>query len=65
MIIGELDRLCSAISSVSRFLEINFTRIEETVTLYTFVVLISQFLENYMLSNQNGPAHVISFKLGS
>ena len=46
----ELNRLCSAVSSVSLSLEINFTQIAASVTLFAFVVLISQFLENDMFS---------------
>ena len=50
MIKGELNRPCSAISSVSLFLEINITLIEASVMLFEFVILISQFLENDMFS---------------
>ena len=53
MIIGELNRLCSAISSVSLSLEINITQIEASVTLFVFVILISQFLD--MFSIEMGP----------
>ena len=45
---GELNRLCSTISNVSLFLEINITQIEASVTLFASVVLISQLLVNYM-----------------
>ena len=45
MIIEELNRLCSAISSVLLYLEINITQIEESVMLFAFVILISQFFE--------------------
>ena len=55
MIIGEFNRLCSAISSVSLFLEINITQIEASVTLFSFVILISQFLENDMFSIKMDP----------
>ena len=49
MIKGELNRLCLAISSVSLFLQINITQIEASMTLFAFVILISQFLENEMV----------------
>ena len=55
MIIGELNRLCSAISSSSLFLEKNITQIEASVTLFAFVILISQFLENNMFSIEMDP----------
>ena len=55
MIIGELNRLCSATSSVSLFYEINITQIEESVTLFAFVILISQFLENDTFSIEMDP----------
>ena len=54
MMIGKLSRLYS-ISSVSLFLEINITQIEAFVALFAFVVLISQFLENDMFSNEMDP----------
>ena len=53
--IGELNRLCSSISSLSLFLEINITKIEASVTLFAFVILISQFLENDMFSIKMDP----------
>ena len=55
MILGELSRLCSAILSVSLFSEINTTKIEAPVTLFAFVILISQFLENNMFSIEIDP----------
>ena len=55
MIKGELNKLCSAISSVSLFLEINITPIEASVTRFAFVILISQFLENDMFSIEMDP----------
>ena len=48
--IGELNRLCSAISSMSLFLEMNITQIEASVMFFAFVILISQFLENDLFS---------------
>ena len=56
MMIGELNRLCFAISSVSLILEINTTQKEAYVTLFAFNVLISQFLENDMLSIKMDPS---------
>ena len=53
--IGELNRLCSAISSVSLFLEINITKLEASVALFTFAIWISQFLENSMFSIEMDP----------
>ena len=44
MVLGELSRLRSPISSVSIFLEINITQIEASMTLFAFVISISQFL---------------------
>ena len=55
MIIGELSRLCHSIQSMPLFLEINITQIEASVTLFAFVVLISQFLENDMFSIEMDP----------
>ena len=55
MKIGELNRLCSAFSSVLLFLEINITQIEASVTVFAFVILISQFLENDMFSIEMDP----------
>ena len=40
---------------MSLFLEINITQIEASVMLLAFVVLISQFLENGMFSNEMVP----------
>ena len=48
----EVNRLCS---TVSLFLEINITQTEASVTLFALVVLISQFLENYMFSVEMDP----------
>ena len=48
MITGELNRLCSAISRVLLFLEINITQIEASVTRFVFVILVSKFLRNDM-----------------
>ena len=50
MMIGELNRLCSALSSVSLFLEMNITQKEASVMFFEFVILISQFLENNLFS---------------
>ena len=50
MIIGELNGLCSAFSSRSLVLEINIDQIEASVTLFAFIIQISQFLENDMFS---------------
>ena len=55
MMIRELNRLCSAISSVALFLEINITQIEASVTLFAFVILIAQFLQNDMFSIEMDP----------
>ena len=55
MIIGELNRICSSISSVSLFLVINITQIEASVTLFAIVILISRFLENDMFSIEMDP----------
>ena len=53
--IEELGILCSAIPGVSLFLEMNITQIEASVTLFAFVVLISQFLDNDMFSIEMDP----------
>ena len=53
--IRELNRLCSAISSVTLFLEINITQIEASVMLFAFVSLIAQFLQNDMFSIEMDP----------
>ena len=50
MIKGEFNRLYSVISSVLLFLEINITQMEASVTLFAFVILTSQFIENDMFS---------------
>ena len=55
MIIGELNRLYSAVSSVSLLLEIIITEIEASVMLFPFVNLISQFFENDMFSIEMDP----------
>ena len=74
MIIGELSRLCS-ISRVSVYLDINITQIEASVTLFAFVDLISQYLENNMFSikidpcmqfqfhSSKGPKKTLTFKI--
>ena len=50
-----LNRLCVALSSMSLFLYINITQIEVSVTLFAFVIFISQFLENDMFSIEMDP----------
>ena len=50
MIIGELSRLGCSTSTARLFLEIKITQIEASVTLFAFVFLILQFLENDMFS---------------
>ena len=55
MTIRELNRRCSAISSESLFLEINITQIEASMTLFAFVILIAQFLQNDMFSIEMDP----------
>ena len=72
MIIGELSRLCSAISSMSLFFEINITQIEASVTLFAFVVFISQLkndifyieMDPYMLFHSSkGLEKTLTFKI--
>ena len=54
MVMGESTLQCS-ISTVSLSLEINITQIEASLTLFAFVVLISQLLENGMFSFEMDP----------
>ena len=48
-------RVKQTISSVSLFAEVNITEIEASVTLFAFVVLISQFHENDVFSIDRDP----------
>ena len=51
-------------SSVSLLLEIIITEIEESVMLFPFVILISQFFENDMFSSEMDPLMLFSSSTG-